>query len=129
MDKNSDVSAITIMHKSLIMVLVSAFVAGMLLTLPVGATTEKVPLGKALVFARNKGNCLACHAIAEGKLPGDIGPPLNNMKERFPEREALFNQIWNASKNHPDTRMPPFGRHAILSREEIDLIVEYLYTL
>ena len=85
--------------------------------------------GKALVMEKSKGNCLACHAIANGKQPGNIGPPLMVMKARFPDAEILHKQIWDATENNPDTRMPPFGRHGILSREEIDLIVEYLYTL
>jgi len=85
--------------------------------------------GKALVMERSKGNCLACHAIADGKLPGNIGPPLMGMKQRFPDAEILRNQIWDATRSNPDSRMPPFGRHGILNGEEIDLIVAYLYTL
>jgi sulfur-oxidizing protein SoxX len=85
--------------------------------------------GKALVMERSKGNCLACHSIADGKQPGNIGPPLLAMKARFPEAESLRKQIWDATIRNPDTRMPPFGRHGILSSKEIDLIVQYLYTL
>jgi sulfur-oxidizing protein SoxX len=85
--------------------------------------------GKDLVMQRSRGNCLACHAIADGKLPGNIGPPLVSMKARFPDEDTLRRQIWDASVLNPDTRMPPFGRHGILSHEEIELIVEYLYTL
>ncbi len=85
--------------------------------------------GKTLVMKRSKGNCLACHAIADGELPGNIGPPLIAMKARFPDADILRKQIWDATAGNPDTRMPPFGRHGILSGDEIDLIVEYLYTL
>lgn len=85
--------------------------------------------GKALAMEKSAGNCLACHAIADGKQPGNIGPPLIAMKARFPDTEILFKQIWDATQSNPETRMPPFGRHGILSREEIDLIIEYLYTL
>ncbi len=95
-----------------------------------GAATATQPAdGKALVMERSKGNCLACHVIADGELPGNIGPPLVGMKARFPDAEILREQIWDASKRNPDSRMPPFGRHRILSHEEIDLIVKYLYTL
>jgi hypothetical protein len=38
---------------------------------------------------RSKGNCLPCHAVADGKLPGNIGPPLFGMKARFPNPEIL----------------------------------------
>lgn len=85
--------------------------------------------GKTLVMQRSKGNCLACHAIADGELPGNIGPPLIGMKARFPDIDILRQQIWDATLQNPDTRMPPFGRHGILSRDEIDQIIAYLYTL
>lgn len=78
---------------------------------------------------KGKGNCLACHIVADGKLAGNIGPPLVGMKARFPDSESLYRQIWDATEKNPDSRMPPFGRHGILSSEEIHLIVEYLYTL
>lgn len=85
--------------------------------------------GQVLAMDRSKGNCLACHIIADGEQPGNIGPPLVAMRARFPDREILFRQIWDSTQRNPETRMPPFGRHGILSREEIDLIIEYLYTL
>ena len=65
----------------------------------------------------------------DGKQTGNIGPPLLAMIARFPEAESLRKQIWDATIRNPDTRMPPFGRHGILSSKEIDLIVQYLYTL
>lgn len=85
--------------------------------------------GKSLVMERSKGNCLACHVIDDGKQAGNIGPPLIGMKFRFPDYETLYRQIWDATEKNPDTRMPPFGRHGILSREDIDLVIAYLYTL
>jgi sulfur-oxidizing protein SoxX len=92
-------------------------------------SSELVMDGKALVMEKSKGNCLACHAIADGKQPGNVGPPLIAMKARFPDREILRRQIWDATERNPDSRMAPFGRHGILDKQEIDLIVEYLYTL
>jgi sulfur-oxidizing protein SoxX len=88
-----------------------------------------VEQGKKVAFDRKKGNCLACHAIDGGALPGNIGPPLVAMKARFPDKAALRAQIWDATKANPNTVMPPFGRNKILSDKEIDLIVEYIYTL
>ncbi len=85
--------------------------------------------GKQLVMARGKGNCLACHAIDDGKLPGNLGPPLLSMRLRFPDEEALRAQIWDATERNSNSRMPPFGKHGILNEEEIDMIVEYLYSL
>lgn len=90
---------------------------------------EALEQGKALATERSKGNCLACHMIADGVLPGNLGPPLVVMKARFPERERLRLQIYDASLANPHSRMPPFGRHEILTAEEIELIMDYLYTL
>ncbi len=85
--------------------------------------------GKKIAWNRKKGNCLACHQIEGGAVPGNIGPPLVAMKARFPDKAKLRAQIWDATKINPNTMMPPFGRHKILSEKEIDLVVEYIYTL
>lgn len=85
--------------------------------------------GKKLAFNRKKGNCLACHQIAGGSMAGNIGPPLVAMKARFPDKSKLRAQIWDATKTNPNSAMPPFGRHKILSDKDIDKIVEYVYTL
>lgn len=89
-------------------------------------TVEK---GKAVATNRKQGNCLACHAMGDGKLPGNIGPPLVSMKLRFPDKAKLRDQIWDATKRNGNTIMPPFGKHKMLSEEQIDHIVEYIYTL
>jgi sulfur-oxidizing protein SoxX len=85
--------------------------------------------GKKLAFDRKKGNCLACHMIADGSLPGNTAPPLVAMKARFPDFDRLVNQISNPLKANPNSLMPPFGLHDILSKGEITKIAEYLYTL
>ena len=85
--------------------------------------------GRKLSFDRKKGNCLACHMIDDGSLPGNQGPPLVAMQARFPDREALKAQIYNPLDKNPNSVMPPFGLHNILSESEIDAIVDYLLTL
>ena len=85
--------------------------------------------GKEIAFHRKKGNCLACHKIAGGSLPGNIGPELVNMKARYPDKSKLRAQIWDATSSNPNTIMPPFGKHKMLSEEEIDKVVEFIYTL
>ena len=92
-------------------------------------TAESIARGKAIAFERGRGNCLACHAIVGGELMGNYGPPLLLMKVRYPDRADLRSQIWDASIKEPLTRMPPYGRHRILSEEEIDLVVDFIYTL
>jgi sulfur-oxidizing protein SoxX len=88
-----------------------------------------VEQGKEIAFDRKKGNCLACHQIEGGDLPGNIGPPLVAMKARYPDKSRLRAQIWDATRINPNTVMPPFGRHQILSESEIDKVVEFIYTL
>ena len=109
-----------------------------LLALPVGAqqiladdaaTSDSIELGKAIAFDRGRGNCLACHAIEGGELMGDYGPPLLMMKARYPDRADLRAQSWDAAVREPLTRMPPYGRHRILSEEDIDLVVDFIYSL
>ena len=93
------------------------------------ATASEIAAGKELAFNRKKGNCLACHAIEGGSLPGNIGPPLIHMKARFKNPAVLRAQIWDASANNPNTIMPPFGRHNMLSDAEIDKIVTFIHSL
>jgi len=90
---------------------------------------SKLELGMSLAFERSKGNCLACHALVGGELAGNFGPPLVMMKARFPDRNKLRTQVWDASILNPETTMPPFGRHRILTEQEIDLIVDYILSL
>ncbi len=85
--------------------------------------------GKKIAFDRRKGNCLACHMMDDGSLPGNIGPPLIAMKARFPDKRALRAQIYDARVKNPNTIMPPFGPHAIVSESDIDKITEYVWTL
>ena len=82
-----------------------------------------------LATERGKGNCLACHRFDDGELPGNLGPPLLAMKLRFPDRQALVEQVCDATIRNPDSRMPPFCRHGILTEDEVEVIVDYLYTL
>lgn len=90
---------------------------------------ETVAEGRQLAFDVLKGNCLACHEIAGGESPGNIGPPLVAMKARFPDKSRLRAKIWDATATNPNSIMPPFGRHGILSEDEIDKVVEFIYSL
>ena len=101
-------------------------VPGLVLAEDAGSVADQ---GKAVAFDRKKGNCLACHQVAGGDLPGNIAPPLVAMKARYPDKSRLRAQIWDATKMNSNSIMPPFGRQQILSESEIDKIVEFIYTL
>ena len=120
------------MHKISTTVSVAALSACLGLATPLtvnAADNADITKGKELAFDRKKGNCLACHDITGGKLPGNIGPPLVAMKARFPDFNKLRNQISDARKNNPNTIMIPFGPHAVLSSKEIDLVAKFIHTL
>ena len=99
------------------------------LVAPAVSVAGAVEDGKKIAFSKKKGNCLACHAIKGGKLPGNIGPALVAMKARFPKKDDLKNQITDARVKNKHSIMPPFGPHQILSTKEIDKVVEFIYTL
>jgi len=122
------------MHKTLVSAISAvAIVMGSLGTVQLAhaAGANAIEEGKKVAFNRKKGNCLACHAIdAPGaSLPGNIGPPLSNIKDRFSSKDKLRAQIWDATANNPNSIMPPFGKHKILSDKELDLVVEFIYSL
>ncbi len=86
--------------------------------------------GKKIALHNKKGNCLACHMIpGGGEQPGNIGPPLIVMKTRFPDKAALKAQISDPRSMNPNTIMPPFGAHGILTSDELDKVTEYIHSL
>ncbi|MDA9298580.1 sulfur oxidation c-type cytochrome SoxX [Pseudomonadales bacterium] len=90
---------------------------------------SQIAAGKAIAFDRSAGNCLSCHMIPGGELPGNVGPPLIQMKLRFPDRAVLRAQVWDAAVRNPNTVMPPYGRHSILTEAEIDRVIDFILTI
>jgi sulfur-oxidizing protein SoxX len=116
-------------------VLASASALALIMGLSVAQAAEEkkelTPLeqGKKLAWDRAKGNCLACHMIQGADMPGNMGPPLMMMQVRYPDKQKLYDFIYDAPKYRPGTIMPPFGAHKILSEKEIQLITDYIHTL
>lgn len=111
-------------------VLALVFTAGLFIMTAVALAGEgAVENGKKVAFDRKAGNCLSCHLIEGGEASGNLGPPLLAMKARFPDRQKLRDIIWDITTSRPEAPMPPFGRYKIISEQDIDDIVEYLYTL
>jgi len=112
-------------------VLNAAVLCGSLAAAGVASTAfaDALAEGKEIAFDRAKGNCLACHMIVGGEAPGTIGPPLVAMQTRYPNKEKLRAQIWDAAVANPNTAMPLFGRYDILTEAEINKVVEFIWSL
>jgi len=88
-----------------------------------------ISAGKKIAFARNKGNCLACHVIEEGEFAGNIAPKLTALALKFNDKLELRQFIWDATRFNSETSMPPFGRNKILTEDELDKVVDYLWII
>ncbi len=84
--------------------------------------------GETLAFNRTKGNCLTGTDIKGGDAPGNVGPPLADMKSRYSDRKQLAAIIFDETKRNPLTVMPPFGQNLILTKQEIEQVIDFLYT-
>lgn len=112
--------------------LLSTMIPAVLLSSPVMSAEKdsaSIAKGNKLAFDRKKGNCLACHAIEGGTLAGSIGPMLIAMKARYPDRDKIRAKIWDATESNKQSVMPPFGKNRVLSDEEIEHVINYIYSL
>ena len=90
--------------------------------------------GMKIATNRKKGNCMACHKIAglkgkDAESHGNIGPALVNMKARYPDKKKLRDEIFDPQVKNHNTIMPPFGKNKILTEDELNKVVEFVYTL
>lgn len=88
--------------------------------------------GKAIAFDSRQGNCLACHAmptVPDAVQAGNGGPPLIAMSARFPDKQVLRAKVWDATASNPGTMMPPYGKHRVLTEQQIDKVVDFIYGL
>ena len=110
-------------------VLLLALVVGAALSAGSAHAQSAAADGQKLAFDRGKGNCLTCHAIKGGDLPGSIGPELVDLKSKYPDRDDLVAIVTDETNRNPLTVMPPFGRNRILTEKEIGAVVDFLQTL
>ena len=103
------------------------------------------------IMNRGAGNCIACHEVsdlAELGFPGNVGPSLDGVADRWSEAE-LRGIVTNAKEMFPDTVMPSFykttgfirpgnaftGKAAegdldpLLTAQQVEDVVSYLLTL
>jgi L-cysteine S-thiosulfotransferase len=115
--------------KSAIPALALALLIGAFASAGPASAQSSVAEGQKIAFDRGKGNCLTCHEIKGGDLPGTIGPQLKDIKSKYPDRNELVAIVSDETKRNPQTVMPPFGRNRILSEQEISAVVDFLQTL
>jgi sulfur-oxidizing protein SoxX len=107
------------------------FAAWALVVMATSAAAQ-APAALDLFVRGDKGACIACHALPEGAGPatrGDLGPALTGARTRELGRAKLRELLEDPTRANPDTLMPPYGRHRILERGEIEALVEYLHAL
>ena len=95
------------------------------------------------IFISRKVNCLSCHEapIIEEKFQGNFGPPLGGIGSRYNKDELRLRVIDSKSIN-PNSIMPSYFKkikfertpreflnRTILSAQEVEDLVEYLYSL
>ena len=114
---------------ALLLALLLALLIGVMTSAGSARAQSAAADGQKLAFDRGKGNCLTCHVIKGGDLPGTIGPELKDIKGKFPDRNELVAILNDETKRNPQTVMPPFGRNRILTEQEINAIVDFLQTL
>jgi sulfur-oxidizing protein SoxX len=115
--------------RSSLKVLPLALLIAVIMPLTSARAQSNAAEGQKIAFDRAKGNCLSCHDIKGGDLPGTIGPVLKNIKSKYPDRNDLVAILTDETVRNPQTAMPPFGRNRILTEQEIDAIVDFLQTL
>lgn len=89
--------------------------------------TDVLTQGGCIAIERGKGNCDACHVIP-GAVSGNIGPSLAGVGQRL-SKKTLRDYVQDPVRFNPQTVMPPYGRHEILTPEEIDKLIVWLSTL
>ena len=100
-----------------------------------------VARGRRLVFDRQKGNCLVCHAVPGVNSPGDLGPDLAGVAGRHALAELRLRLV-DPRRIDPDGRMPSFYRldgltrvakgfagKPLLEPREIEDVLAFLETL
>ena len=95
------------------------------------------------IFISRRVNCLSCHEapIIEEKFQGNFGPSLDGIGSRYNKEEIRLRVIDSKSIN-PDSIMPSYFKKVkfertpaeflnkpILSAQEVEDLVEYLYSL
>jgi len=118
------------MRKLISAIAITGLTLGVAGTASAGSHNEAmIKEGQSVYHGKSRGNCIACHEISDpiANQAGNQGPMIIAMKARYPNKAELRAQIWDATAKNPLSIMPPMGKHNILTEDEIDAVVEYIY--
>lgn len=117
------------MRKLISTLAITGLTLGVAGTAVAGSHGDMIKEGQDVYHGKSRGNCIACHEIPDpiANQPGNQGPMIIAMKARYPNKAELRAQIWDATVKNPLSIMPPMGKHNILTEDEIDAVVEYIY--
>lgn len=82
--------------------------------------------GKQIAFARDRGNCLACHVMPGGSQPGSRGPDLSHYGSSGRSEAETYAMVYDMRTINPETLMPPIGTNDILTDQELRDVVAFL---
>ncbi len=85
--------------------------------------------GREIAVTPGKGNCIACHTLPGEDWPGSVGHLLLHYKKNGYSDAHVYQQIFDRRVVNPNTVMPPFGTHNLLSDQEMRDLVAYLQNL
>lgn len=92
------------------------------------ATPQQVAAGEKIATTKSLGNCDACHSFDGAVEPGNVGPALKDVKSMIPNRKTFYEIVYDEEKRNPHTVMPAFGKNLILSPQQINEVIDFLYT-
>ncbi len=117
------------MRKLISTLAITGLTLGVAGTAVAGSHGDMIKEGQDVYHGKSRGNCIACHEISDpiANQAGNVGPMMIAMKARYPNKAELRAQIWDATAKNPLSIMPPMGKHNILTEDEIDAVVEYIY--
>ncbi|MGC9128092.1 MAG: sulfur oxidation c-type cytochrome SoxX [Acidithiobacillus sp.] len=97
------------------------------------AAQSNIEAGRAIAFDREKGNCLACHALPGGSQAGNVAPALPmkgvTFQQMFQTKEKLVAFLADPEKLFPYANMPQFGKNDVLTPKELQQVADYLWSL
>ncbi len=116
------------MRSRLSLIALSLIAAISLPSLAIAATPAQIAAGQKIAETTTLGNCDACHNFQGASEAGNIGPALHHVKSMMPNRKVFYAIIYNEEARNPQTVMPAFGKNHILTPQQINDVIDFMYT-